>query len=158
MTEDERYMLRCIELAGIAEENGDVPVGAVVVKSGEIVGEGYNRRELDRSATAHAELIAINSASERLGAWHLDGCTLYVTLEPCSMCAGAVINSRLDRLVFGASDLRFGACGSRFDLFAMGLNHQPEIERGVLAQLCSEQLKVFFKTLRTRGKRYKHSQ
>lgn len=158
MTDDERFMRRCIELAAKAAENGDVPVGAVVVRGsiGEVIGEGFNRRELDRSALAHAELIAIEEASKRLGGWHLTDCTLYVTLEPCAMCAGAIVNSRVDRLVFGAADLRFGACGSRFDLFSVGLNHLPSISRGVLGEECSEQIKAFFRELRARGKRYEN--
>lgn len=159
MTDDEIYMRRCIELAARAFDNGDVPVGAVVVNNstGEVIGEGFNRRELDRSALAHAELIAIDAASRRLGGWHLEGCTLYVTLEPCAMCAGAVVNSRLGRLVFGAFDRRFGACGSRIDLFSAGLNHLPDTASGVLGQECSEQLRAFFKALRERGKRYKRT-
>ncbi|MBQ1537083.1 MAG: nucleoside deaminase, partial [Ruminococcus sp.] len=120
MQSDEIYMRRCIELAGLAAANGDVPVGAVVVRKsdGEIVGEGFNRRELDRSSLSHAELIAIDEASKRLGGWRLVDCVLYVTLEPCAMCAGAVVNSRVERVVFGADDLRFGACGSCFDIFS----------------------------------------
>lgn len=159
-TDDEKYMRRCIELAAKAAENGDVPVGAAVVKNStrEIIGEGFNRRELDGSALAHAEIIAIDAASKRLGGWHLEGCTLYVTLEPCAMCAGAVVNSRLDRVVYGASDRRFGACGSCIDLFSVGLNHLPDADGGVLGQECSEQLKGFFKALRDRGKRYKKAQ
>ena len=150
MANDEMFMRRCIELAGIAAANGDVPVGAVVVKksSGEIVGEGYNRREFDRSSLSHAELIAIDAASKRLGGWRLVDCELYVTLEPCAMCAGAIVNSRVERLVYGASDIRFGACGSCFDLFSQGLNHTPEIVGGVLGDECADLLKIFFRELR----------
>lgn len=155
-TGDEKYMLRCIELAKLAAQNGDVPVGAVVVRKfsdgerecEEIVGEGYNRREFDRSSLSHAEIIAIDEASKKLGGWRLVGCTLYVTLEPCAMCAGAVVNGRVERVVYGADDFRFGACGSCFDLFSQGLNHTPEITRGVLKEECAALLKDFFKTLR----------
>lgn len=149
---DEIYMRRCIELAGLAAANGDVPVGAVVVRKsdGEIVGEGFNRRELDRSSLSHAELIAIDEASKRLGGWRLVDCVLYVTLEPCAMCAGAVVNSRVERVVFGADDLRFGACGSCFDIFSQGLNHTPEVTRGVLKEECVMLLKDFFRELRKR--------
>ncbi len=152
MQSDEIYMRRCIELAGLAAANGDVPVGAVVVRKsdGEIVGEGFNRRELDRSSLSHAELIAIDEASKRLGGWRLVDCVLYVTLEPCAMCAGAVVNSRVERVVFGADDLRFGACGSCFDIFSQGLNHTPEVTRGVLKEECVMLLKDFFRELRKR--------
>lgn len=147
---DEFYMLRCIELANIAAENGDVPVGAVVVKksTGEIVGEGYNRRELDKSSLAHAELLAIGEASARLGGWRLIDCELFVTLEPCAMCAGAIVNSRVERVVYGADDFRFGACGSKFDLFGQGLNHTPVVLSGVMKDKCSALIKDFFKKLR----------
>lgn len=152
MQSDDIYMRRCIELAGLAAANGDVPVGAVVVRKsdGEIVGEGFNRRELDRSSLSHAELIAIDEASKRLGGWRLVDCVLYVTLEPCAMCAGAVVNSRVERVVFGADDLRFGACGSCFDIFSQGLNHTPEVTRGVLKEECVMLLKDFFRELRKR--------
>ena len=149
---DEKYMRRCIELAKQAAANGDVPVGAVVVRQsdGEIVGEGMNRRELDRSSLSHAELIAIDEASKRLGGWRLVDCALYVTLEPCAMCAGAIVNSRVERVVFGADDLRFGACGSCFDLFSQGLNHTPQLDRGVLKDECAALLKDFFRELRNK--------
>ena len=149
---DEYYMQRCIELAKIAAENGDVPVGAVVVKqsSGEIVGEGFNRREKDRSSLSHAELIAIAEASKRLGGWRLIDCALYVTLEPCVMCAGAAVNSRIERVVFGADELRFGACGSLFNVFEQGLNHTPAVTRGVMKDECVGLLKDFFGKLRNR--------
>ncbi len=161
---DEKYMRRCIELAKLAAQNGDVPVGAVVVRRSsdgeteceEIVGEGFNRRELDRSSLSHAELIAIDEASKKLGGWRLVGCTLYVTLEPCAMCAGAIVNGRVERVVYGADDHRFGACGSCFDLFSQGLNHTPEITRGVLKDECAALLKDFFKALRN-GKKGERS-
>ena len=147
---DEFYMRRCIELAETAAQFGDVPVGAVVVRQsdGEIVGEGFNRRERDRSSLAHAELIAIAEASKKLGGWRLVDCALYVTLEPCVMCAGAIVNSRVERVVFGADELRFGACGSLFDVFSQGLNHTPQVTRGVLKDECAALLKDFFRGLR----------
>lgn len=147
---DESYMRRCIELAETAAQFGDVPVGAVVVRQsdGEIVGEGFNRRERDRSSLAHAELIAIAEASKKLGGWRLVDCALYVTLEPCVMCAGAIVNSRVERVVFGADELRFGACGSLFDVFSQGLNHTPQVTRGVLKDECAALLKDFFRGLR----------
>lgn len=147
---DELYMRRALELADMAAALGEVPVGAVVVKqaTGEIVGEGFNRRESDRSPLAHAELIAIAEASKRLGGWRLVDCALYVTLEPCPMCAGAVINSRIERLVYGASDPKAGSCGSVIDLFMYPYNHIPPIERGILAEDCSKVLSDFFKQLR----------
>lgn len=150
MSNDEIYMRRCIELARIAAGFGDVPVGAVVVKksTGEIVGEGFNRRERDKSSLSHAELIAIDQASARLGGWRLIDCELYVTLEPCAMCAGAIVNSRIERVVYGANDFRFGACGSCFNLFEQGLNHLPQLEGGVLGDECAELMKSFFRELR----------
>ena len=155
--DDERFMRRALELAAAAAEMGEVPVGAVVVKksTGEIVGEGYNRRETDKSPLAHAEITAIDEASRRLGGWRLIDCALYVTLEPCPMCTGAVINSRVERLVFGASDPKAGSCGSVTDLFSYPYNHIPEIERGVLAEECSAVLSEFFRELRVKKKNVK---
>ncbi len=151
MDRDELYMRRALELAKQAADEGEVPVGAVVVKksTGEIVGEGRNRRENDRSPLAHAELTAIAEASRRLGGWRLVDCELYVTLEPCPMCAGAVINSRTERLIYGASDPKAGSCGSVIDLFLYPYNHIPPITRGVLAEECSAVLTEFFRQLRT---------
>lgn len=144
------YMNRALELASKAAEIGEVPVGAVVVnnKTGEIIGEGYNRRETDKSPLAHAEIIAINEASRNLGGWRLIGCDLYVTLEPCAMCAGAIINSRIDKVHFGASDPRFGAVGSTVNLFDGRFNHCPEVENGILSDECSKVISDFFKMLR----------
>ena len=152
MLNDEFYMRKAIELARQAAAEGEVPVGAVVVKqsTGEIVGRGRNRREGDRSPLAHAELLAIDEASRTLGGWRLVDCALYVTLEPCPMCAGAVINSRPERLIYGASDPKAGSCGSVTDLFSLPYNHIPEIERGLLADECSALLSEFFKSLRQR--------
>ena len=151
---DEQYMSRALELAKKAAEMGEVPVGAVVVKksTGEIVGEGYNLRESGKSPLAHAEIIAINEASRRLGGWRLIDCELFVTLEPCPMCCGAIINSRVERVVFGAHDGKAGSCGSVTDLFELPYNHRPHVISGVLGEECSAILSEFFKTLRARGK------
>lgn len=147
---DEFYMKKSLELAKKAMEKGEVPVGAVVVKksTGEIVGEGYNRRESGISPLAHAEIIAISQASQKLGGWRLIDCELFVTLEPCPMCAGAIINSRLERVIFGASDLKAGSCGSVINLFEYPFNHKPEITSGVLQESCSGILSEFFAELR----------
>ena len=136
---------------------GDVPVGCVIVSpDGEIIGRGRNRREADGLATAHAEVEAINMACAAVGSWRLTGCTLYVTLEPCPMCAGAIINSRLRRVVYGAADPKAGCCGSVTDLFALPFNHRPAVERGLRAAEASALLEAFFVRLRAeRGKRPK---
>lgn len=149
------FMKRALELAQIAEHMGEVPVGAVVVKrsTGEIVGEGCNRRETDKSPLAHAEIEAINEASQRLGGWRLVDCDLYVTLEPCPMCAGAIINSRVERVFFGAYDKKAGSCGSVVNLFELPFNHFPEITGGVMEEECSEILSEFFKKLRKKPKK-----
>ncbi|MCI5801679.1 MAG: tRNA adenosine(34) deaminase TadA [Oscillospiraceae bacterium] len=144
----EQYMREALKLAWLAGEQGEVPVGAVVVKNGRIIGEGYNLRERDKNALAHAEVVAIHRACEALGGWRLSGCDLYVTLEPCPMCAGAVINSRVRRVFFGARDDRAGSCGSLVNLFELPYNHHPEYEGGVLAEECGALLKEFFGRLR----------
>ena len=135
-----------IELAKKAFEIGEVPVGAVVVqrKSGIIVGEGFNRRECDSDPLAHAEVIAIRKAARKLGSWRLSGCDLYVTLEPCAMCCGAIINSRIDRVYFGAYDLNAGCVHSMTDMFVMPFNHKPEAYGGIMEQQCAGLLKDFF--------------
>ena len=150
MTNDEKFMLAALKLARRAAGEGEVPVGCVVVKDGVIVGRGRNRRETGRSATAHAELRAIENACKRLGGWRLWECELYVTLEPCPMCAGAIVNSRIRRVVYGASDPKAGAAGSVLDLFSFPLNHRPEVVSGVMAKECSAELKKFFAGLRAR--------
>jgi len=130
---------------------GEVPVGAVVVRGDEVVGCGHNRREVDGDPLAHAELLAIRETSERLGGWRFNDCTMYVTLEPCAMCAGALVNSRVDRLVFGAHDPKAGYCGSLGDLVRdERLNHRLEVVGGVLEAECGGLLKVFFERLRSR--------
>lgn len=142
------YMRMALELARQAADEGEVPVGAVVVQGDRVVGKGRNRRETDKNALAHAEVEAINEACRTLGGWRLSGCTLYVTLEPCPMCAGAIINSRIDRVVQGTVDPKAGSCGSVVDLFALPYNHKPELVSGVLAEECAATLKDFFRRLR----------
>jgi tRNA(adenine34) deaminase len=142
---DEAWMEAALELARAAGALGDVPVGAVVVHDGTIVGAGHNRRELDRDPLAHAELLAIGEAARTLERWRLSGCTLYVTLEPCPMCAGAIVNARLDRVVFGASDPKAGAAGTLLDVVRdPRLNHRAEVVGGVLADQSAELLRAFF--------------
>ena len=147
---DEYYMAEALAEAGRAAELGEVPVGAVVVCEGKIVGRGHNLRETDRMATAHAELLAIEQACRTLGSWRLIGCTLYVTLEPCPMCAGAIVNARLDRVVFGAKDATMGAMGSVLNLPRFPLGAHPVVEGGVLEAECRELLQSFFKNRRTK--------
>lgn len=149
---DEEYMSRAVELAKKAAALGEVPVGAVVVKksSGEIVGEGYNLRESGKSPLAHAEIIAINEASTALGGWRLIDCEMFVTLEPCPMCCGAIINSRIERVVFGAYDKKAGSCESVVKLFELPYNHRPQIFGGVMQKECAELLSVFFRSLRSK--------
>ena len=141
---DLEFMRRALELASLAAERGDVPVGAVIVKDGEIISEGYNLREQNNLATAHAEMIAIDRACERLGGWHLCGCTLYVTLEPCPMCAGALINSRVERVVFGLRDAKAGCLGSVLNMNRYPFNHAFEITEGVMAEESAKLLSEFF--------------
>ena len=145
---DERYMRLALALATEAAAEGEVPVGAVIVRDGAVVGTGRNRRETARSALAHAEIEAIADACRRLGGWRLFGSTLYVTLEPCPMCAGAIINARIDRVVYGARDSKAGSCGSVTDLFALPYNHKPAAEGGLLEGECGAVLSDFFRGLR----------
>ncbi len=146
--EDRQFMEEALVLAREAAQAGEVPVGCVIVRQGVIVGRGRNRREADRNALAHAEVEAIADACRNLGGWRLWECTLYVTLEPCPMCAGAIINARIPRVVFGARDEKAGSCGSVCDLFAYGYNHHPQVECGVLEAECAEVLRDFFARLR----------
>ena len=154
--EHEFYMDRALALAKEAALDGEVPVGCVIVRDGVIVGEGRNRRETGRTALGHAEIEAIRQACENLGGWRLWDCTLYVTLEPCPMCAGAIINARIPTVVFGASDAKCGACGSVCDLFSMEFNHHPQVIKGIREAESSALLTEFFQqlrlTLRTRPK------
>lgn len=149
---DEYFMRKALELAKESAIEGEVPVGAVVVKDGEIVGTGRNRREIGKNALYHAELEAIDNACKRLGGWRLWQCDLYVTLEPCPMCAGAIINSRIKKVVFGARDSKAGSFGSVADFNELPYNHKPEIISGVLENECSEILSLFFAELRQRRK------
>ena len=145
---DLEYMDAALELAKEAAEDGEVPVGCVVVCGDKIVGRGRNRRETDKSALAHAEIEAIAEACKTLGGWRLWECTLYVTLEPCPMCAGAIINARIPRVVYGASDKKCGAAGSVCNLFSMAFNHHPQVEVGLREEECSRLLTEFFQNLR----------
>ena len=144
----EDFMREALLLAEEAEKEGEVPVGAVVVCDGKIVGTGRNRRETEKNALCHAEIEAINNACKNLGGWRLFKCDLYVTLEPCPMCAGAIINSRIKKIYFGASDYKNGSCGSVINLFELDFNHKPLFEKGILEAECSEILTRFFKNLR----------
>ena len=144
----EEYMRRAMALAVQAADEGDVPVGCVIVKDGQIVGEGRNRREEHGDATAHAELEAIRDACERLGSWRLHGCTMYVTLEPCPMCAGGIVNSRIDTVRYGAKDDKAGVCGSVLNLFEERFNHKPRLYGHLLEEECGAQLQEFFQGLR----------
>lgn len=146
--EDIIYMRRALCLAKIAADAGEVPVGAVVVCDGKIVGVGYNLRETAKNALRHAELSAIDMACRRLGGWRLHRCTLYVTLEPCVMCAGAIVNARIKRVVYGASDAKAGALGSVLDVRSYPLNHRPDVEKGVCEAECRALLEQFFTRLR----------
>lgn len=145
-------MRAALELAHEAATEGEVPVGAVIVKDGVIVGRGRNRRERDKNALAHAELEAIHQACGQLGGWRLSGCDLYVTLEPCPMCAGAIINARIDRVIQGTADPKAGSCGSLVDLFALPYNHRPTLVTGVLEEDCRRELQNFFRRLRSSRK------
>lgn len=140
----EKYMKKALEQAELAFSEGEVPVGAVIVKDGKIISCARNNREITGDATGHAEIIAIREACQALGGWHLDGCELFVTLEPCPMCMGAIINSRLSRVTFGAKDAKAGACGSVIDLCSYPLNHKPTVENGILSDECSSLLSSFF--------------
>ena len=146
--EDAFYMEQALALARQAAREGEVPVGCVIVRKGEIVGRGRNRRETDKSALAHAELEAIAQANQALGGWRLWDCTLYVTLEPCPMCAGAILNARIPRVVYGARDEKYGACRSVCSLFDMNFNHHPTVEGGVLEQEAAQLMQDFFSQLR----------
>ena len=145
---DEKFMLEALKEAKKAELENEVPVGAVIVFENKVIAVGKNQREISKNALSHAEIEAINNACKFLQSWRLLGCTLYVTLEPCPMCAGAIINSRISRLVYGAKDKKAGSCGSVINLFDLPFNHKPEITSGVLEKECSDILTEFFKKLR----------
>lgn len=148
MYNDEQYMTLALQEAAVAADMGEVPVGAVVVHGGEVIARAHNLRETDRCATAHAELLAIEQACRALGGWRLSDCTLYVTLEPCPMCAGAIVNARLGRVVFGAKDAKAGAMGSVLNVNAYPLNHKPKITQGVMANESGDVLRSFFERRR----------
>ena len=146
---DNEYMQLALKLARQAADEGEVPVGAVIVKNDTVIGTGRNRREKAGNALAHAELEAIHNACVALGGWQLVDCTLYVTLEPCPMCAGAIINARIPRVVQGAINPKAGSCGSIVNLFSLPYNHRPQLVSGVLEEECKSVLKEFFKKLRS---------
>ncbi|MEG1476697.1 MAG: tRNA adenosine(34) deaminase TadA [Oscillospiraceae bacterium] len=149
---DTDYMRLAINEAQKAAEIGEVPIGAVIVRNGEVISTAHNTRECEKNATHHAELLAIDAACKVLGGWRLMDCELYVTLEPCPMCAGAIINSRIKRVIYGAKDAKAGCCGSVANLFAMPFNHEPRLQSGVLESECTQLLQSFFAALRDKRK------
>ncbi|MBR2937187.1 MAG: nucleoside deaminase [Oscillospiraceae bacterium] len=150
--DDTYYMQQALALAEEAARDGEVPVGCIIVRKDQIVGRGRNRRETDKTALGHAEIEAIGDACKNLGGWRLWECTMYVTLEPCPMCAGAIINARIPRVVVGAKDEKSGACGSVCDLFSMDFNHKPQVEFGLLEAEAQQLLTAFFCQLREKLK------
>ena len=150
MTEREKYMSAALELAREAAAAGEIPVGCVIVKDGEIVGRGRNRREEIPSALAHAEVEAIAEACRNLGDWRLEDCALFVTLEPCPMCTGAIINARIGEVVYGAKEENTGSCGSVINLFEENYGHKPRVYGGVLKEECAAVMREFFENLRKR--------
>lgn len=153
MTEQEKYMKAALRLAEKSAQEGEVPVGCVIVCDGRIVGRGRNRREQKKTALSHAEIEAIGKACRKLGGWRLHRCDLYVTLEPCPMCAGAIINARIKTVYYGADDAKAGSCGSLINLFDVAYNHKPNVVRGVMKEECSGILSNFFRELRARRKK-----
>jgi tRNA(adenine34) deaminase len=153
LSEDEKYMKEALKEANKAYKLGEVPIGCVIVYEGKIIGRGYNRRNTDKTTLAHAEISAIKKASKIIGDWRLEGCTLYVTLEPCQMCSGAIIQARIDRVVMGSMNPKAGCAGSLLNILENeSFNHQAQVTRGVLQEECSEILVKFFKELRVRNK------
>jgi tRNA(adenine34) deaminase len=151
--ENQQYMRVAIDQAEIARENGDVPVGAVIVHNGQITAKAYNQRQQLNDPTAHAEIIALTQAAAAVGNWRLEGCTIYVTLEPCPMCAGALVLARIDRLVYGCNDPKAGACGSLYNIVQdERLNHRLKVTSGVLEKECRQQLQEFFTNRRIENK------
>lgn len=156
MTEQERYMKEAICQAKKARALEEVPIGCVIVREGKIIARGYNRRNTDKNTLSHAELNAIRKASKKLGDWRLEGCTMYVTLEPCQMCAGALVQSRIDEVVIGSMNPKAGCAGSVLNLLEVdGFNHKVKITRGILEEECSAMLSDFFRELREKKKRLK---
>ena len=152
-TEDEQYMYEAIKLARRAARIDEVPIGCVIVHEGTIIAKGYNRRNTDKSTLAHAEIMAIRKASKVIGDWRLEDCTLYVTLEPCQMCAGAIVQARIPRVVMGTMNAKAGCAGSVINILHMEqFNHQVEVTKGVLADECREMMQSFFKQLRDNKK------
>ena len=155
-TEDEKFMKAALKEAMKAYQLGEVPIGCVIVYEGKIIGRGYNRRNTDKNTLSHAEITAINKASKKMGDWRLEGCTLYVTLEPCQMCAGAIVQSRMDRVVMGTRNPKAGCAGSILNILNMPeFNHQVELTENVLKEECTDILQSFFKELRIRNKEEK---
>lgn len=153
MNVQEKYMKQAIKLAEKAAELGEVPIGCVIEYQGKVIGRGYNRRTTDKSTLAHAEIIAIKKACKKMGDWRLEDCTMYVTLEPCQMCAGAIVQARVKKVVIGCMNPKAGCAGSILNVLQMDeFNHQVEIERGVLEEECSQMLTYFFKNLRKKLK------
>ncbi|MCI9465386.1 MAG: nucleoside deaminase [Lachnospiraceae bacterium] len=153
MERDEKYMKEAIKQAKKAYSLGEVPIGCVIVYEDKIIGRGYNRRNTDKNTLAHAEITAINKASRKMGDWRLEGCTLYVTLEPCQMCAGAIVQARITEVVMGSMNPKAGCGGSILNILEMPqFNHQVIVRRGVLEETCSSMLTAFFKELRMRKK------
>lgn len=151
---DEKYMKEALKQAKKAYALEETPIGCVIVHEGKIISRGYNRRNTDKNPLAHAEITAIRKASKKLGDWRLEGCTLYVTLEPCQMCAGAIIQSRMDRVVIGCMNPKAGCAGSVLNLLQVDrFNHQADVTRGVLEEKCSELMKSFFRELREKKKK-----
>ena len=149
MRDEEKFMKEAIRQAKKAYALREVPIGCVIVYEGKIIARGYNRRNTDKNTTSHAEINALRKASKKLGDWRLEGCTLYVTLEPCQMCAGAIVQARIDKIVIGSMNPKAGCAGSVLNLLEMdGFNHKVEVERGVLEEECSTMLSGFFKELR----------
>lgn len=158
LSEDEKYMKEALKEARKAYKLGEVPIGCVIIYEGKIIGRGYNRRNTDKTTLSHAEITAIKKASKVMGDWRLEGCTLYVTLEPCQMCSGAIIQARMDRVVMGSMNAKAGCGGSIFNILQCeSFNHQAEVTRGVLEEECTAILQKFFKELRVRVKAEKQA-
>ncbi len=156
MEQQEKYMKQAIRQAKRAYALGEVPIGCVIVYKDKIIARGYNRRNTDKNTLAHAEITAIRRASKKIGDWRLEGCTMYVTLEPCQMCAGALVQSRIDKVVIGCMNPKAGCAGSVLNLLQMAeFNHQAEVERGICQEECSQILKQFFRELRGRNREEK---
>ncbi len=156
MSEDERFMKQALSLAKKAYENGDVPIGCVIVYEGKVIGRGYNRRNKDRTSLAHAEILAIRKASKAIGDWRLEKCRMYITLEPCQMCSGAILQSRIPEVVIGCMNPKAGCAGSVINLLDMpGFNHRVSVTKGICEEACSQLLKQFFAELRIQKKKEK---